>query len=274
MHGGAGSHEPGDLMRHAGRHRLLSTADEVRLAKRVEHGDRRARETMIVCNLRLVFALARSFRGRGVPFEDLVQEGAIGLIRAVEKFDHRRGVKFSTYAVWWIRRSLLDAVEDARTIRIPARASRQLAAIRRAEAELRRAGGVAPATEAIAERAGVSSRLVRALSDAAVVTASLDQQVGEDGTSLGELVADRDAVDAWLRTGALESQRAIWNMLPTLPRRHRDVLVRRYGLGGRSVQSHEAIGLAIGVSAERTRQLEHEALRRLRELRCDELLAA
>src|SRR3954468_6219008 len=129
---------------------LLTAADEVRLARRIEQGDMAAKDEMIVRNLRLVHALASRYRGRGVPVEDLVQEGTLGLMRAVERFDHRRGLKFSTYAVWWIRRSLSDAVGDARAIRVPAAARRQLAAMQRAEAELRHAG--AATNEAIARR--------------------------------------------------------------------------------------------------------------------------
>src|SRR3954453_2362526 len=131
----------GQLRRQAARRPVLTAAEEVRLAKLIERGDLGAKEEMIERNLRLVFALARPYRGRGVSYDDLVQEGTVGLIRAVEKFDHRRGHKFSTYAVWWIRRSLPTAIRGARTIRIPASAGQQLGAIGRAEAELRRNGG-------------------------------------------------------------------------------------------------------------------------------------
>src|SRR5271166_6837767 len=144
------------MMRQLRRKRLLSATEERRLARRIERGDRDAREEMIECNLRLVIALAKSYRGRGMPFTDLVQEGTVGLVRAVERFDHRRGLKFSTYAVWWIRRSLLDAVGAARTIRIPVKAAQQLAAVRRAEAELERCGVRPAPAEAIAERTGLT----------------------------------------------------------------------------------------------------------------------
>ena len=138
------------LSRHARVKRLLTADEEVRLARRIESGDLRAKELMIESNLRLVFAIARSYRGRGVPFADLVQEGTIGLVRAVERFDHRRGLKFSTYAVWWIRRSLLDAIVGSQVIRIPAKANQHLSAVRRAEAELGRNGHGRPPAEAIA----------------------------------------------------------------------------------------------------------------------------
>jgi RNA polymerase primary sigma factor len=140
---------------------LLSAAEEVSLAKQIERGDLKAKARMIESNLRLVSAIARSYRGRGVPFADLVQEGTVGLVRAVERFDHRRGLKFSTYAVWWIRRSLFDAITESQVIRIPAKANQQLAAVRRAEAELEHAGPRPVLTASIAERTGLSAQTIR-----------------------------------------------------------------------------------------------------------------
>src|SRR3954447_7449277 len=163
---------------------LLTAAEEIRLAKRIERGDLAAKREMIERNLRLVYWLPQRYRGRGAPYDDLVQEGTIGLVHAVERFDHRRGLKFSTYAVWWIRRSLANAVGDARTIRIPSNASDRLGAIQRAESEIERLAPGAPSTEAIAERTGFSIRRVQALREAAFVTASLDEPVGEDGSLL------------------------------------------------------------------------------------------
>ena len=252
----------------------LSRADEIALARRIERGDLNAKETMIESNLRLVHAVARSFRGSAVPFADLVQEGTIGLMRAVELFDHRRGLKFSTYAVWWIRRSLANAVVDARTIRIPSNASDRLAAIQRAERELERLAAGSPSTEAIAERTGFSVRRVRALREAASVTASLDQTVGEDGSALGDLIADRQAVDPWRHTDERESHRQLWSMVDTLPDRHREVLLRRYGLQGEEPETHAEIGSRFGVGEERSRQLEREALHRLRSMGDGALAAA
>jgi RNA polymerase primary sigma factor len=221
---------------------------------------------MVEANQGLVRSLARRYRGLGVPFEDLVQEGNIGLMRAVEKFDRSRGLKFSTYAVWWIRSALVEAVGNARTIRVPPRAGQQLAAVARAEEELRELGPGLSATEAIAERTGLSVRRVRALRDAARVTASLDQQVGEDGTALGDLVPDTAAADPWLHLDEQETHRQVWSMLRFLPKRHREILVRRYGLQGGRAQSHAEIAAAVEVGQERSRQLEREALHRLREL--------
>src|SRR5215207_7784861 len=203
---------------------LLTAADEVRLARRIEQGDMAAKEQMIVSNLRLVQALAAPYRGRGVPTEDLVQEGTLGLMRAVERFDHRRGLKFSTYAVWWIRRSLSDAVGDARTIRIPAAAQRQLAAMQRAETELRQAGPGATTNEAIARRAGLDTRTVKLLQAVPHVGASLDARVGEDLAPLGELIADTAAPEIGQQVEDRESQRRLWSSVRLLPERHRHVV--------------------------------------------------
>src|SRR5262245_54617708 len=145
------------------RTRLLTAADEARLARRIERGDLAAKDELVTANLRLVHALAQPYRNRGVPFEDLVQEGSLGLIRAAEKFDHRRGLKFSTYAAWWVRRSIMDALSNAQAIRIPPSARRRLAAVRRAEHDLRRLGDAAPSEDAIAARAGLRADRVRAL---------------------------------------------------------------------------------------------------------------
>ena len=140
---------------------VLSAADEARLSLAVELGDRRATEEMITANLRLVWFVARRYRGLGVPLDDLVQEGSIGLVRAVDRFDHRRGAKFSTFAVWWIRRAVKDALDAGRTIRIPAHAARGLAAVERAETELRRQGPEPPSTEALARSSADSTGRAR-----------------------------------------------------------------------------------------------------------------
>ncbi len=256
--------EPQRLVSRARPTALLSAAEEVRLAKRIEQGDMAAREKMIESNLRLVMTLARSFRGRGVPFADLVQEGTVGLVHAVERFDYRRGNKFSTYAVWWIGRSLLDAVTDSQVIRIPAKASRQLAAIGRAREELARAGRLSSA--AIATRTDLPEATVRSLWSAPRVTASLDDSVRPDAPTLGDLIADRDATDPAEGAIARERTSQLKEMLDKLPERHRLVLVWRYGLGEQRPRSHAEIGSSLRVSAERCRQIEREALRRLRSI--------
>lgn len=256
----------GALVRRATSTRLLSPAQETEVAIQIEQGEQSARDRMIESNLRLVFLLARSYAGRGVTFADLVQEGTLGLIRAVEGFDHRRGLKFSTYAVWWIKRSLRDAVAGAEVIRIPPRANRQVSAVRRAEDELRRAAPGTVSTADVAEHAGLSPRSVRSLRRVARVTRSLDEPCGEDGAPLSELVADEYAVDPSDSVIAGEETKIVRDMVKLLPDRHRDVVVRRYGLAEQSPQSHRRIGASLGVGEERSRQLEREALRRLRAL--------
>ena len=243
---------------------LLSADEERRLAIRIQQGDQAAKQRMIESNLRLVFSLARTYRGRGVPMADLVQEGTIGLAQAVERFDHRHAVRFSTYATYWIHRSLRDAVAAGKLIRIPPRATRQLAAVRRAEDDLGRSTLDPPSVTAVAERAGVSVENIQSLRGSARVTASLDEPVGEDGTPLGELVPDDRAADPFESAVADEESRTVRKILKLLPERHRNVVVRRYGLGGQPPQSHEQIGAWLGVGEERSRQLEHEALHRLR----------
>jgi RNA polymerase primary sigma factor len=201
-----------------------------------------------------------------VPFADLVQEGTVGLVRAVERFDHRRAVKFSTYAVWWIRRSMLDAVASSNVIRIPAKANQQLAALRRAEAELERIGRRGASDAEIAARTELSQATVRSLRATAHVTASLDEPVAEDSTPLGDLIGDGRAVDPSEEAIAHENRDEVRAMLRLLPQRHREVITRRYGLNDGRAQSHEEIGEWLGVGDERSRQIEREALHRLRSI--------
>ena len=248
----------------AQRRSRLTAAEEIELSRRIERGDVDAKNEMIEANLGLVHSVARPYAGRGVAFDDLVQEGTIGLVHAVERFDYRRELRFSTYAVWWIRRAVIDAIGDARVIRMPAGAGRRLAAIQRAEQELRTRGAAAPTAEAISKKAGVSVTSVQALRDSGRVTASLDDQVG--GAPVADVVADPHAVDPERELDERETRRLLWSMLGTLPARHRKILVRRYGLDGGEAQTHARIGASLGVGEERSRQLEREALHRLREV--------
>ena len=254
----------GTLLRRAMSRPLLSSAEKIRLAIQIEQGDQAAKHRMIESNLRLVVSLARTYRGRGVPMADLVQEGTVGLIRAVERFDHQHEVRFSTYAAWWIRGSLRDAVGAAPLIRMPPRATRELAAVRRAEDELRHSTHGSPSTAAVADRTGLSVESVRLLQESARVTASLDEPTGDADTPLSELVADHRAADPPERAVACEESGRVRRMLRLLPQRHRDVVIRRYGLGLQAPQTHEQIGAWLGVGEERSRQLEREALHRLR----------
>jgi RNA polymerase primary sigma factor len=259
------AHDGADaLVRHALSKPLLSRADEARLAKRIEQGDAAAREQMIESNLRLVISLARQFRGRGVPYADLIQEGTVGLVRAVEGFDHRRGTKFSTYAVWWIRRALLDVLAGARIIRVPQKASRQLAAINNARDELERTGWASD--DAIAARTELAESAVHTLRGTARVTASLEEPQRPDGLTLQEVTPDAAGRDPSEPAIAREQSRQLREMLQRLPKRHRAVLLARYGLTGTPPLDHNEIGPALGVGEQRSRQLEREALQRLRSI--------
>jgi RNA polymerase primary sigma factor len=243
---------------------LLSAAEEVELAKRIERGDMHAKRRMIESNLRLVFAVARTYRGSGVPLADLAQEGTVGLARAVEGFDYRRGCRFSTSATWWIRRSVPDAVANAQLIRIPVKAGQQLAAVRRIAADLERAACRSATDEAIAARAGLPVHIVRSLRGAPRVTASLDEPVAEDGACLGELLSDEHALDPAVSAVEVEDLGSVARMVGLLPERHRQVLERYYGLGNRVPETHQQVGAWLGVGEERSRQIEREALQRLR----------
>jgi RNA polymerase primary sigma factor len=253
--------------------RRLTQAEEIRLATRIGRGDPAAREALIESNLGLVRAIARSFRGTSASFDDLVQDGTIGLVQAVERFDHRRGVRFSTYAAWWVRRAILDAIDNSELIRTPAKARRQMTAVRRAEDELARTQGPA-SDEGISAQTGLSTASVQFLRTAAHVTASLDEPVGEDARPLLELVADQSAVDPSEDAIEHENRDEVKAMVRLLPARHREVVVRRFGLNGAQEQSHAEIAEWLGLGEERSRQLEREALHRLRSIAHTESLAA
>jgi RNA polymerase primary sigma factor len=244
--------------------RGLTQAEEIRLARRIERGDRAARETMIESNLGLVRAIARTFRSTSLSFDDLVQDGTVGLVQAVERFDHRRGVRFSTYAAWWIRRAILDAIDNSHVIRTPAKARQQLSAVKRAEDEAARKHAGPASDASISAETGLSTSNVRSLRTAARVTASLDEPAGEDNTPLLDLVADPSAVDPSQDVIEHENRDEVNGMLRLLPPRHREVVVRRFGLNGTPEQSHAEVAKWLGVGEERSRQLEREALHRLR----------
>jgi RNA polymerase sigma factor (sigma-70 family) len=258
----------------ASTHRLLTSADETRLARRIERGDAAARDELIMANLGLVHAIARDYQGAGVAFEDLVQEGAIGLAQAAERFDHRRERRFATYAGWWIRGAMRDALGGARTIRIPPSARRQIAAMNRARSELRRDGTSAPSDDDIARRAGLSPRTVRALHAPPHVTASLDEPLGEDATPLSDVIADVSEPDVPRHASDRETTKEVRSMLRLLPERQREVVLRRYGLRDGDPESHAQISARLGVGEERSRQLERQALQRLREIANGLALAA
>jgi RNA polymerase primary sigma factor len=251
-----------------GRHKLLTAAEEVTLAKAIERGDPVAKRRMIESNLRLVVSIAKGYRGLGVPFLDLIQEGTLGLNRAVEKFDWRRGFKFSTYATWWIRQSVQRAVANhARTIRVPVhvveRQQKLSRAARRLEVEL----GREATKDELAEATGLPIQHVDEALSAAQASVSLNQTVGaDDEGELGDLFADREAADPFDEAEESLRRQGVRRALDALPERERRILELRFGFEGEP-WTLEAIGHELDLTRERVRQLEGQALARLGALR-------
>jgi RNA polymerase primary sigma factor len=246
-------------------HRLLTAAEERRLARRIERGDLEAKEQMVSSNLRLVASVARRYIGRGLPMEDLLQEGVVGLIRASEKYDWRRGTRFSTYAVPWIRQAITHALANtSRMVRLPAPQHLEADRLARAERGLLEHGREPNAAE-LAAATGMKEAAVERVRRADAPVASLDAPVGDGSGKLSDVLAGDDGPGPLDVAMAAERRRAVRRSLERLEGRDRDVMFLRYGLDGHGQRTLGAVGSAVGLSPERVRQLEAAALDRLHE---------
>jgi len=252
-------------LRSIGKVELLTAEEEVGLAKRIERGDMSAKQHMIEANLRLVVSIAKGYLGRGLTFLDLIQEGSLGLIRAVEKFDYRRGYKFSTYATWWIRQAVTRAIADkARTIRIPVHMVEKLNKVVHVERQLVQQLGREPSPEEIATELECTVREVKDIQRMAQLPVSLEKPIGEEEDSeLGDFVEDEEAESPF--DLALENLRRenVRRALEALPTREREVIEMRFGLTGSEARTLEEVGRAFGVTRERIRQIENNTLKKL-----------
>ena len=252
------------FLRRARLHPLLTAAEEIELAKRIERGDLEAKERMINANLRLVVSQARRYQGHGLPMEDLVQEGMLGLIRAVEKFDWRRGFKFSTYGTLWIRQAIQRGLQNhGRTIRVPVHVSQRQVKVRKIESDLSTKLGREPTDEEIAAVAELPLDEISELRELSRAMTSLDQPVSEDGeTALGDLLAS-DRPEPHEEVAVIERDQRVNEAVLRLPAAEQSVIKLRFGLAGEEPRTLRQAGSELGITAERARQLEEQGLRRL-----------
>jgi RNA polymerase primary sigma factor len=255
-------------LRSIGRVELLTAEQEVSLAKRLERGDMAAKRQMVEANLRLVVSIAKGYLGRGLSFLDLIQEGSLGLIRAVEKFDYRRGYKFSTYATWWIRQAVTRAIADkARTIRIPVHMVEKLNKVVHVERQLVQSLGREPTPDEIAAELQWTARDVKDILRFAQLPVSLEKPIGEeDDSELGDFVEDETALSPFDTASENIRRENVRTVLEALPPREREVLEMRYGLKGHQARTLEEVGRAFGVTRERIRQIENNTLKKLENL--------
>ncbi len=255
-------------LRSIGRVPLLAGHEEISLAKRIERGDMPAKQQMVEANLRLVVSIAKGYLGRGLSFLDLIQEGSLGLIRAVEKFDFRRGYKFSTYATWWIRQSVTRAVADkGRTIRIPVHMVEKLNKVIHVERQLVQELGREPTPDEIARELECTSREVRDILRMSQQPISLEKPIGEeDDSALGDFIEDASAESPFEVASKTLRDENVCRALAVLPRREREVIEMRFGLTGGRPRTLEEVGQAFNVTRERIRQIENHTLKKLESL--------
>jgi len=255
-------------LRSIGRVPLLSAPEEVSLAKRIERGDVLAKQHMVEANLRLVVSIAKGYMGRGLTFLDLIQEGSLGLIRAVEKFDYRRGYKFSTYATWWIRQAVTRAIADkARTIRIPVHMAEKLNRVIHTERQLIQQLGREPTPAEIGTELELPTSEVREILRMAQQPISLEKPIGdEDDSALADFVEDIAAESPFETASESLRRESVGRVLAVLPRREREVLEMRYGITGGRSRTLEEVGRAFNITRERVRQIENRTLKKLQTL--------
>jgi len=264
---GSGSTDPFTLyLREVGTTPLLTPAEEIALAKRIKKGDAEAREHMIKANLRLVVKIAREYENYGLPLLDLINEGNIGLMKAVERFDPRKGAKLSTYASWWIKQSIRRALSDqSKTIRLPVHVGDKLLQMRRAEAKLHDEFGRPPTDDELAEETGIPVKRIGQYRKASIQPTSLDAPIGDDNTNtISEIVADENADTPYEELEEKTNSQLIHELLPTLDAREQEILRQRFGLDGGEEETLEVIGERFGVTRERIRQIQELALAKLR----------